>query len=137
VPPVDDAPAGFEPIETSAFIEHLGQLYVKPGTGVFGMRVRPEHTNTHGKAHGGFLATVIDVACSRGTRLALADGSTVSTITMTVDYLGPVDVGDWVDVATSVDRGGGRTVFTSARVTAGERFVAKASVLLARHRPRS
>jgi uncharacterized protein (TIGR00369 family) len=137
VPQVSDVPAGFEPIETSPFIAHLGQLYIAPGPGVFGMWVRPEHANTHGKGHGGFLATVIDVACSRGTRLAVGDGSAVSTISMTLDYLEPVEVGRWMEAVPTIERIGGRTVFTSCRVTVGDTVVARASVILARHRPKT
>ncbi|WP_181780097.1 PaaI family thioesterase [Pseudonocardia pini] len=132
----DDVPPGFEPIVTSPFIEYLGRFHWLPGTGRFGMHVRPEHANTHGNAHGGFLASIVDVACSRGTRFALGDGSTVSTITMTLDYLEPVDVGRWFEVDTTVDRAGGRTVFTTGRVVVDEKVLAKASVVLARHRPR-
>ncbi|MCE3555603.1 PaaI family thioesterase [Pseudonocardia sp. RS11V-5] len=131
-------PEGFELLPTSAFVEHLGGLYHRPdGPGhVFGMRVGPEHANVRGRAHGGFLATAVDVAASRGARAAMADGSGVSTMTMTLDYLAPVDVGDWIELVTSVDRIGGRTVFTTCRVTAGDRLVARGSVILARVRPR-
>ncbi|GAA4537046.1 PaaI family thioesterase [Pseudonocardia xishanensis] len=133
----DEVPAGFEPMEMAPFMTFVGPLYRGPGIGRFGMRVLPEHANTHGKAHGGFLATVVDVAVSRGTRMSLADGSTVSTISMTLDYLEPADIGAWLEIAATVDRVGGRTVFTSARVTVGDLWVAKASAILARHRPRS
>jgi uncharacterized protein (TIGR00369 family) len=132
----DDAPAGFERVATSAFIDYVGALYHRPGTSVFGTRVHAHHTNVHGKAHGGFLATLIDVACSRGTRYALADGTTVSTISMTLDYLNPTEQGSWLDIEMSLDRAGGRTAFTSARVRVGDLLVTKASVILALHRPK-
>ena len=134
--PDHDVSAGFEPTATAPFMTFVGGLYRGPGIGRYGMWIRSEHANSHGKAHGGYLATVVDVAVSRGTRAFLADGSIVSTISMTLDYLEPADVGSWVEIAASVDRVGGRTVFTSARVTVGDLWVAKASVILARHRPR-
>lgn len=133
----DDVPPGFALIETSAFIQHLGGLYRHPETGVFGMRTLPEHANAHLNAHGGFLATLVDVAVSRGTRLTLGDGSMVSTVTMTLNYLEPVPMGSWVEARPSLDRAGSRTVFTSCEVSVGELLVARATAVLARHRPKS
>jgi uncharacterized protein (TIGR00369 family) len=132
-------PEGFVPLPTSAFVEHVGGLYHRPDAPehTFAMRVGPEHANVRGRAHGGFLATAVDVATSRGARVAMGDGSGVSTVTMTMDYLAPVDVGEWIQLVTTVDRIGGRTVFASCRVTAGDRLVARGSVILSRLRPRA
>ena len=135
--PTPDVPDGFAPIETSAFVDLLGPLHFNPETGGYGLRVRPEHANTHGNGHGGFLATMLDVACSRGTRSALADGSAVSTVSMTLNYLEPAPVGGWLDLTSTVDRAGGRTVFTSGVAAVGGLVVAKAAIILARHRPRA
>lgn len=126
-------PPGFELVRTSAFAELIGPLYVAAsGSAVrFGARVGPEHANTFGGAHGGFIASLVDVAAGRGTRLLLADGRSFRTVSMTTDFTGRAAVGDWLEAEVVLDRAGGRTVFVSCRVRSGDELVARASVVLA------
>ena len=125
-------PPGFELVRTSAFAELVGPHYVAPAgsTMRFGAWVGPEHTNTFGGAHGGFIASLVDVAAGRGTRLVLADGRSFRTVLMTTDFTGRAAVGDWLEVEVVIDRAGGRTVFVSCRVRSGDDLVARASVVL-------
>ncbi|MET0190055.1 MAG: PaaI family thioesterase [Pseudonocardia sediminis] len=140
----DDAevcPAGFEPLHSSAFVEFLGPVYVSVATlgddaPRFRVLVRPVHANTHGHAHGGFLAAVLDAAAGHGIRRILDEPSGLRTITTTLDHLAPVAVGQWAEITVTLDRAGRRTAFASCRIHADDVLVARASVVLSRP-PRS
>jgi hypothetical protein len=55
---------------------------------------------------------------------------------MSLDFVSGVAVGSWVEAAVTVDQGGGRTIFTSCRVSSGTTLVARAQVILTRGTPR-
>jgi len=132
-------PPGFQPLRSSPFVALIGPVYLSEGgeRPIFGAVVEPQHANTMDTLHGGFLAALVDVATGRGTRLALGDGHPVRTVSMNLDYVAGVSVGNWVEAAVTVDHGGGRTIFTSCRVTSGDRLVARANVILTRGTPRT
>jgi hypothetical protein len=55
-PPGSDAPPGFEPVEpASPHLRHIGPLWCRVAGDevVFALRIRPEHLNNRGTAHGG------------------------------------------------------------------------------------
>ena len=134
-PPGTPASAdGFEPLVSSAFVEHLGPIFVRVDEHGprFRARVAAEHANTGGVAHGGFLAAVVDAAAGHGTRRVLGEPAALRTVSTTLDNLAPVAIGSWIEVTVTVDRAGRRTAFTSCRVHSDGELVARASVVLSR-----
>ncbi len=110
-------PAGFVPMAfPGGFGSNQGQIF-RHGEGadaVFGMRIAELHCSATGKCHGGWLATFMDQMLPIGARLALPDisGVFLLTVNLTLDYLAPVSVGDWVECRGTVLRQTKRMVFT-------------------------
>jgi acyl-coenzyme A thioesterase 13 len=92
---------------------------------VFALEVEERHLNAAGKAHGGLLATLVDFSLGRAVAAAEAPGVTVS---LTTDYLGAVEEGDWVEAHTEVEKAGETLAFAdcSVRVGGQERVRARA-----------
>lgn len=133
-----EPPPGFQPLHSSPFVGLLGPVYLKRDGGrpVFGVLVEPKHANTMDTLHGGMVAALVDIATGRGTRLALGESGPVRTVSMSLDFVAGVAVGGWVEAEVTVDHGGGRTIFTSCRVSTGDTLVARAQVILTRGTPR-
>lgn len=129
----DGARPGFEPFRSSPFLDHLGDVHraARDDGPVFGVEVRPHHSNTMGGAHGGFLMALVDLAAGQGARTMLGRQEGFRTVSATTDFLAPATVGDWIEAVPSIDRAGRRTVFASCRLTVGDLLVVRASLVLA------
>ena len=106
-------PAGFAPYKVlSAFMELMGDIYARPeGEGLItlGLYISERHLNHQEAVHGGMVATLADNTMGYHARLAL--GSPIATVSLNVDYLGRLQLGDWLEVSCQVDRCGKRLVF--------------------------
>ena len=124
-------PDGFAPYEEGgSFIDLVGPVHVRgEGEGrVFGMRVEERHRNAAGKAHGGMLATLVDFALGRAVAAADSAGVTAS---LTTDYLKAVEVGDWVEAHTEVEKAGETLAFADCSLTVDGREVVRARAVFA------
>ena len=95
---------------------------VGPGRAVLTMRVRPDMTNGHGIAHGGFTFTLADsafaFACNSHNRRTVAQGCDIA-------FLAPVHTGDVLS-AEAVERWRrGRNGIYDITVRCGSRVVAE------------
>lgn len=116
-------PAGFSP----GFLDHGGPYYLKAREGapkLVGLRICPHHINYRDAAHGGVISTLADVALSHAVYDAERPRLTPSTITLQVNYLHAVKLGDWIEARVRIDRLGGRTAYTSGEIFRGEQPVA-------------
>ena len=122
-----------EQVRSSAFLDLIGPLFVAgaPDRPTFRAVVGEQHRNTFGGAHGGFISALVDVAAGRGTRSIIGDGRSYRTVSMTVDFMAPVDVGSRLDISVEVDHAGHRTVFVTCRVSTDGVAVARAAIVLA------
>lgn len=86
------APPGFEPFHSSPFLDHLGGVHraTRDRSPVFGIEVRPQHANTMGGAHGGFLMAMVDLATGQGARALLGHDDGYRTLSATTDFLATV-----------------------------------------------
>ena len=116
----DNPPSGYVPLEGRCEGEHYtGPYFIcAQGSSVkLGFRVAQRHLNRMGVCHGGMLATFADI---QGTaichRLGLANGT--PTISLSLDYVAPVKLGDWVESAPELVKLTGRMIFFRALVTA-------------------
>ena len=128
------SPEGFDPYEGAGpFVDLLGPVHVR-GDGkdrVFGLRVDHRHLNHRGSAQGGLLATLVDFAIGRAIG-ADADGEMeTATVSLTADYLGPAEEGEWVEAHTKVDRLGGTLAFADCSLRVGEREVVRGRAVFA------
>ena len=121
-------PEDFEPLSTSPFSERIGPLYVnrRDSVPVIGVRIEPHHANRLGRAHGGLLMTLADVALSRAVREHLPPGATLATADLHIAFLEAIGQDDWLEAVPSVDRIGRALVHGSCVLRSGERDVARA-----------
>ncbi len=126
-----EIPEGFGPIlRTSPVLEALGG-FMSRGEGAdleIGLLVGPNHLNARGGLHGGVIATLLDVATGY-MLVARSGGKRRITARLTVDYRSGAKPGEWLQVHLDRTEEDGRKTLAYARLMAGERVVAEASVL--------
>ena len=99
----------------------LGPLYVRWGDDfALGFRVEERHTNPRRTLHGGTIAAVADMAVGYALRQTPTTPPNVVTTAMTLNYLGPATVGDWIEARVEIIKRGrlpvARCDFWSAEV---------------------
>ncbi len=99
------------------FYRHLGlQLdALADGKSAIRLPFRKEHGNSRGEVHGGTVAALADAAMSQAVRSTIETGSSVATITMTLNYLAPAH-GE-LTCRGAVVKSGKSVVFAEAEVT--------------------
>ncbi|MGN6356690.1 MAG: PaaI family thioesterase [Novosphingobium sp.] len=121
------------PIDTNAFFRSLGTRLLggTPGNVTLGFTIGEDAIQGNGVVGGGALAAMLDCAAATATLSALAPATTCSTISLTVNMLGPSAVGEFRAEA-SVEKLGRRVAFVAAKLfDAKDRLVATASSALA------
>lgn len=111
----------------------IGPLHAR-GEGeerVFGLRMDDRHLNHRGSVQGGLLATLVDFAIGRAIGADAAGDAAAATVSLTTDYLGPAEKGDWVEAHTEVDRLGGTLAFADCSLRVGEREVVRGRAVFA------
>jgi uncharacterized protein (TIGR00369 family) len=95
---------------------------------IVGLRLDTPHTNSRGFAHGGLISALADNAMglSCGTRLGSAVAGLL-TVTLSVDFLGPAAIGQWLEFTTTFVKVGKVLCFAQSFVTADGDVIAKGS----------
>lgn len=133
LPPTVAVPDSFEPLNPSPFSELVGPVYVKDATSapVLGVRVGSHHANRGGRAHGGLLMTLADIAVSRASVLQLPPGSTIATASLQIAFLRAVNEGQWLEATPKVDRLGRALVHASCSLRVESEEVASVLATIA------
>lgn len=92
---------------------------------MIGARIEPHHANQAGRAHGGLLMTMTDIAMTRAARQHVPPGSSLATADFHMAFLEAVGPEDWVEAVPSVDRIGRSLIHVSCVVRSGGRNVAR------------
>jgi uncharacterized protein (TIGR00369 family) len=118
-------PAGFTP----GFLDAGGPYLLKrvEGRTLVGVEIAAHHMNYRDAAHGGVLATLADVALSYQAYASEAPPVPVVTSSMTVNYLQPAKLGQWVVADAMIDRIGGRQAHVSGKIFDGRTMLATMS----------
>lgn len=128
-------PPGFEVWDPGhrGFIRLCGPLYLRPGGeyATFGMRVTHDHINIGGVAHGGFLVTLADTALGVTVSKMRDVPHAQVTASLSVDFLGVVKLGDWLEADVHIERMGKRLAFATCYLTANGARVLRSSALFA------
>ena len=141
---MSDVPSGFEALATaSPFNKNVGPYYCKPREGqlVIGLRVEEKHCNSVGKLHGAMFAAIADIALGHNIALALTQGAgdrvapksagipraPIATVSLSTDFVGSAEQGDWVEVAVDVQRAGRTLAFANAYLMVGKARIGRAS----------
>lgn len=107
--PDPNPPEGFEPIGDRGGYDMLVGPYfgkMEPEGMVLGFRCSPRHVNGRGVCHGGMIATTADQAVY-AVRVSggVVDRGLV-TVSLTTEFLRPIEVGSWVEVRTRATKHG-------------------------------
>lgn len=122
-----DVPDGFEQLMApGGFVRTAGPFYIHANRPIVAARVTREHLNQIGIAHGGFLATLADVALGAVIRRDLAT-SAAPTVHLGIDYIGAVQPGDWVEAHVQVLKDGRKLINAACDVRVGDRVALHAS----------
>lgn len=115
----------------TSFVEFLGMAPADPArTGRegddAGLRIvtEPEHGNRNGTVHGGLIATLIDTVMGDAVRAGLDEGESSATVSMTITYLSPGQIGSELIASAEVRKRGGSLVMAEADIVSGEDAVA-------------
>lgn len=131
-------PAGFKPFRADGtFNDIIAPIYLNADGPwpVLGLRVEKQHSNFAGHLHGGCLMTFLDIALSGAVCSAIGHYSVTPTITLTIDFMAPARLGEWVQadiLSVDLTRSLG---FVSAVVNGPQGRVARASGCFKRPRP--
>jgi uncharacterized protein (TIGR00369 family) len=125
-----DIPAGFEPhFRKSPLTDPWEPLYSRKTDKavIFGLRLAKPHTNGRGLIHGGLIAALADNAM--GYSCAQATGWTTSfvTVSLTVDFVGSAEIGQWLAIESDVIRTGKTICFAQSLAKADDTVIARAS----------
>ena len=124
-----DVPEGFVPLSNAGqFVSVNGPIYIRASDRSLGFRVVPAHCNPIGICHGGWLASFLDMQLPASARHvgSLTDGFPV-TVSLSLDYVSPVQVGSWVEgKATILDRKGS-LIFTQGTATSSGSIIVRGS----------
>jgi uncharacterized protein (TIGR00369 family) len=93
-----------------------------------GLHTEANHVNLSGVVHGGVLMTLFDRTMGINCR-AVAAGERMATATLTVDFLRPVRVGDFLRLTCRLKKKGRTAIFADAEAYVGEDLVATATGL--------
>jgi uncharacterized protein (TIGR00369 family) len=121
---------GFEPhFRKSPLTDPWEPIYSKrtDRAVVMGLRLAKPHTNARGLIHGGLIAALADNAM--GYSCAQATGWTTSfvTISLSVDFIGSAEIGQWLAIESEVIRTGSTICFAQSLIKADDAVIARAN----------
>ena len=125
-----EIPQGFEPhYRKSPLTDPWEPLYSKrtDRAVIIGLRLAKPHTNGRGLIHGGLIATLADNAMGHSCGQQLRGASSLVTISLAVDFIGPAQVGQWLAVETDVIRTGRTICFAQSLIKADDTVIARAN----------
>lgn len=127
-------PEGFRALNLprNPFIEANGPLYGRLDGKAFvmGFRCETKHCNPMMVCHGGMMATLADMLLLLGTNIQTGVGQFLLTVSLDIDFVGPVKEGDWLEGRAEVLRAGKSLIFTEGRMSVGGTTVARVNAIL-------
>jgi uncharacterized protein (TIGR00369 family) len=125
---------GFRPLNLprNPFIEANGPLYGRMDGEQFvlGFLCERKHCNPMLACHGGMLATLADMLLLLATNIQTQLGQFLLTVSLDIDFVGPVMEGDWLEGRAQVLRAGRSVIFTEGRMTVRGACVARVNAIL-------
>jgi uncharacterized protein (TIGR00369 family) len=128
-------PDGYEPFSLSPFGELVGPLYAgrRDSRPTIAVRVGSEHGNRGGRAHGGLMMTVADIALTRAALEQLPANPQVATADLHIAFLESVSEGEWLEAIPSIDRVGRSLIHGSCVLEAGTKAAARVLATIVVH----
>jgi acyl-coenzyme A thioesterase PaaI-like protein len=120
--------SGWTIVETSGFISLVGPLWqrVVNGEHEYALLAQDKHHNRRGLVQGGLLMTFADRTCGMTARY-VSGRPTLATVQMDTHFVDSAKIGEILVSKPHVVRSTRSLIFTTTKVTAGERCIAMAS----------
>ena len=140
IPTADsNPPPGFVPMTNITPAEvFCGPFFVAEAEGDrparLGFRVQEHHLNGAGVCHGGILSLFADLQGYMLPQIARSSGS-APTITISVDFLAPARLGDWVEGAPECVKATRKMIFFQSVLRVGDEAVARCNGIYKRITP--
>ena len=125
-----DIPEGFEPLSRkSPLTEPWEPLYSKrtDRAVIIGLRLARPHTNGRGLIHGGLITALADNAMGYSCAQATGWSTSFVTISLSVDFVGSAEIGQWCSIESDVIKTGSTICFAQCLVKADDAVIARAS----------
>lgn len=125
-----DIPDGFEPhFRKSPLTDPWEPLYSKrtDKAVIMGLRLAQPHTNARGLIHGGLIAALADNAMGYSCAQATGWRTSFVTISMSIDFIGSAEIGQWLSVESDVIRTGSTICFAQSLIKADDAVIARAN----------
>ena len=125
-----EIPEGFEPhLHESPLTEPWKPLYTKKTDKavIIGLRLARPHTNGRGLIHGGLIAALADNAMGYSCAQMTNWTTSFVTISLTVDFVGSAEIGQWLAVESDVIKTGKTICFAQSLIKADGAVIARAS----------
>ena len=123
-------PEGFErQTRSSPLTDPWEPIYSKQTSEaiILGLRLTKAHTNARGFAHGGLIAALTDKAMGHSCGHKMHGAHSLVTVSMSIDFIGSAQIGQWLVVESEVLKTGGTLCFAQCRVTADNAVIARAN----------
>lgn len=103
------------PIDDQTFLNTIGEVLQRTRDGMMeiGLRTDTRHRNRSDIVHGGVYMTLIDRALGLTCR-NLGDGRRMATASLTVNFLRPAQIGDFLHVTCTISKSGRKAAFGEA-----------------------
>ena len=125
-----DIPRGFErQSRRSPLTDPWEPIYTKqtPDAIILGVRLATPHTNARGFVHGGLIAAMTDKAMGHSCALKMRGVHSLVTVSMSIDFVGSAQIGQWLTVETDVIKTGSTLCFAQCLVKADDAIIARAN----------
>lgn len=135
---MNNIPDGFKLADFSGgFLETNGPYYIKQKgrQWLIAQRVEKQHVNYLGIAHGGMLSTLADVALSYQPYVSELPYPSVTTTSLTTNFLLGAKLGDWIVGDAVIDRLSKRTAHVHGSITCGGEVLLTMSGVFGIYRP--
>jgi uncharacterized protein (TIGR00369 family) len=106
----------------------IGNVWIDRETHRYALRVEPRHCNGVGMMHGGAMATLLDGQAFVFQDPEARDAHT-PTISLSVDFLAPPQIGDWVVAEVQLVKVTRSLIVTQALAKVGDRVVARSNMI--------
>ena len=125
-----EIPDGFEPLfRKSPLTEPWEPLYSKTTDKavIIGLRLARPHTNGRGLIHGGLITALADNAMGYSCALATNWTTSFVTVSLSVDFVGSAEIGQWCSIESDVIKTGKTICFAQSLIKADDVVIARAN----------
>jgi acyl-coenzyme A thioesterase 13 len=128
-----DQPDGFVPYyRPSPYLNLIGPMYQSAtDASVVRLLVDERHTNARGFLHAGVLVAIADTIMGHTLQRSQPTSPSLVTVSLTTDFTGSAQVGDWLEGRAEVRRQGRRVSFAKCEFQTMDRVVLAASGIFA------